>query len=173
MAQDLHDFVAHDVSGIVAQAQAAQLVAGHDSGVALTALKRIEQAGLKALASMDNTVHLLHDTTTLTPLPGLADLPKLADQFSATSPARVTLRITPAVLDTTPREIATTAYRIVVESLTNIRRHASTATIVDIVVTGDSDPASPVLRVTVTNDSAGALARATRTDRRGVWAYWG
>jgi signal transduction histidine kinase len=76
LARDLHDFVAHDVSGIVAQAQAAQLIISHDSGVALTALKRIEQAGLKALASMDNTVHMLHDTTTpdaaiRTPLPNL------------------------------------------------------------------------------------------------------
>jgi signal transduction histidine kinase len=61
LARDLHDFVAHDVSGIVAQAQAAQLVTSHDPGAALTALQRIEQAGLNALASMDNTVHMLHD----------------------------------------------------------------------------------------------------------------
>lgn len=80
LARDLHDFVAHDVSGIVAQAQAAQLVAGHDSSTALAALRRIEQAGLKALASMDNTVHMLHetdgatDTTATGPVPGLGDV---------------------------------------------------------------------------------------------------
>lgn len=172
LARDLHDFIAHDVSGIVAQAQAAQLVVSHDSGIALTALNRIEQAGLKALASMDNTVHMLHDTTISdaairTPLPNLEDLPKLIDRFSATSPAQVALHISPAALDNTPREIATTAYRIVVESLTNIRRHAPTAATVDIIVTGDSDPASPALRITVTNDSAGPPARVPRTNRRG------
>jgi signal transduction histidine kinase len=176
LARDLHDFIAHDVSGIVAQAQAAQLVASHDSGAAMTPLKRIEQAGLKALATMDNTVHMLHDAdadgaqdvTTRTPLPSLADLPKLTDQFSATSPARVTLHINPAALDTTPREITTTAYRIVVEALTNIRRHAPNAATVDIVIAAGPAPARPALRVTVTNDCAGAAARGiTRPNRRG------
>lgn len=174
LARDLHDFVAHDVSGIVAQAQAAQLVAGHDSSTALAALRRIEQAGLKALASMDNTVHMLHetdgakDTTAPEPLPGLADLSKLADQFSATNPAHVALHISPTALDSTPREIATTAYRIVVETLTNIRRHAPTAATVDIVVTDDPDPDRPALRVTVTNDATAAHTRSIpRIHRRG------
>jgi signal transduction histidine kinase len=173
LARDLHDFVAHDVSGIVAQAQAAQLIAGHDSGAVLAALGRIEQAGLKALASMDNTVHMLHDADsaedagTCAPLPGLTDLVKVADQFSATSLARVALRIDDAALEGTPREVATTAYRIVVESLTNVRRHAATATSVDIIVTDDSNPARPALRVTVTNDSAASPTRITRMHRRG------
>jgi signal transduction histidine kinase len=174
LARDLHDFVAHDVSGIVAQAQAAQLVTSHDPGAALTALQRIEQAGLNALASMDNTVHMLHDAadaqnvTTRPPVPSLADLPKVIDQFSATSPARVALHINPAALDTTSREITTTAYRIVVEALTNIRRHAPSAATVNILVTADPAVTRPALRVTITNDCAKAATRGiTRPDRRG------
>ncbi|WP_242705129.1 histidine kinase [Streptomyces griseocarneus] len=62
LARDLHDFVAHDVSGIVAQAQAARFVAAADPGQAVPALERIEKAGLNALASMDRMVRMLHDT---------------------------------------------------------------------------------------------------------------
>ncbi|MQA97590.1 MAG: hypothetical protein GEV11_24275 [Streptosporangiales bacterium] len=45
LAQDLHDFVAHDVSVIVAQAQAGQLVALPDPERAADLFARIEQAG--------------------------------------------------------------------------------------------------------------------------------
>ncbi|MFF8955292.1 histidine kinase dimerization/phosphoacceptor domain-containing protein [Streptomyces sp. NPDC014894] len=60
LSRDLHDFVAHDISGIVVQAQAARFVAESAPEQALLALERIERAGLNALASMDRTVAMLH-----------------------------------------------------------------------------------------------------------------
>jgi signal transduction histidine kinase len=44
LARDLHDFVAHDLTGIVVQAQAAQRVGQADPAIALTAL-RADRAG--------------------------------------------------------------------------------------------------------------------------------
>ena len=49
VARDLHDFVAHDISGIVTQAQAARFVAAGRPEAAGVALARIEAAGLAAL----------------------------------------------------------------------------------------------------------------------------
>ncbi|MGO4455820.1 histidine kinase [Streptomyces sp. M-16] len=59
LARDLHDFVAHDVSGIVVLAQAAQVVGATRPDEVLPLLARTEAAGLQALGSMDRTVHML------------------------------------------------------------------------------------------------------------------
>ncbi|MFH9614685.1 histidine kinase dimerization/phosphoacceptor domain-containing protein [Streptomyces pratensis] len=45
----LHDFVAHHVTGIVVQAQAAHAIAGRRPELVPPALRRIEQAGSEAL----------------------------------------------------------------------------------------------------------------------------
>jgi signal transduction histidine kinase len=54
------------------------------------------------------------------------------------------------------------AYRIVVEALTNVRRHAPAATRVDVSVTGDASG----IEVRVRNDTAGPPPQPRR-DRRG------
>ncbi|MFB7666003.1 sensor histidine kinase [Kitasatospora sp. NPDC056138] len=141
LARDLHDFVAHDVSGIVAQAQAALFVAGSDPAQAVPALERIEAAGLHALAAMDRMVQALHEggddgTTSAAaargPVPGVRQLPELVDRFAASGQARARLDLAPGALDALSREAGSTAYRVVVEALTNIRRHASHATRVEV-----------------------------------------
>ncbi|MEU9413963.1 histidine kinase [Streptomyces sp. NPDC048272] len=122
MARDLHDFVAHDVSAIVVQAQAARFVADSDPRQAARALERIEAAGLSALASMDRTVHALRDAGDgpTAPTPGLAELPELVARFEGGA----VLEADPEASAALSRAAETTAYRVVVEALTNIRRHA-------------------------------------------------
>ncbi|MFC5832647.1 sensor histidine kinase [Nonomuraea insulae] len=120
LAGDLHDFVAHDVGEMLAQAQAGQVVGVADPAQALLALRRVEEAGLRAMETLDRTVLELH-------APGLADLPALAARFSAAGPpVRLDLQ---EGLDV-PDETGALAYRIVVEALTNVRRHAPGATAV-------------------------------------------
>jgi signal transduction histidine kinase len=97
LAGDLHDFVAHDVSEMIAQAQAAATVAGEDT-VAGQALRRIETAGLSAMTAMDRMVHMLHAEAAA----GLADLPALTERFAESSDAEVAL----TVPDEVPREIS-------------------------------------------------------------------
>ncbi|KAA2259399.1 two-component sensor histidine kinase [Solihabitans fulvus] len=168
LARDLHDFVAHDISGMIVQAQAGQFVAATNPGQALDALKRIEVSGLRALASMDRTVQMLHDDRTgagdadRTPLPGLADLPELAERFTTAGAAYVHLDRQAGI--NAPRETGTTVYRIVVEALTNVRRHAPSATVVQVTV----GATGPTLTVTISDNAAATpTPPAPRTERRG------
>ncbi|MFB9963234.1 sensor histidine kinase [Sinosporangium siamense] len=147
VARDLHDFVAHDISEMLAHAQAGQFV---PTGAA-DALQRIEQAGQRAMAALDRTVQMLHHdedaATATTPAPSLTDLPELAERFSASGRAQVRLTMADAVAGAS-REASAIAYRTVVEALTNVRRHAPGATLVEVTVTAEPE----VLVVTVTDD---------------------
>ncbi|MFE2553325.1 sensor histidine kinase [Streptomyces sp. NPDC059355] len=183
LARDLHDFVAHDVSGIVAQAQAARFVAKADPGQALSALERIEAAGLNALASMDRMVKTLHEADDgdarrlgadgVEPLPGVDGLAPLVAQFSSAglAPAAI-LHVAPGATDGLSRAAGSTAYRVVVEALTNVRRHAPNASQVEVTLTPARTPdGAPALRVEVADDGVGGRPTdrgGPRTDMRRV-----
>lgn len=127
LARDLHDYVAHDVTGIVVQAQAAQIVG--EPAQALAALARIETAGLQALSSLDRTVLLLreHDAL-LRDHNGFADIAVLARRFEETGGARTSIAIDHGLTSATiPETVSALAHRIVTEALTNVRRHAPDA----------------------------------------------
>lgn len=129
LSRDLHDFVAHHVSGMVVQAQAAQLVCSRNPSEAVHALKEIEEAGVQALACMRRTVSVLRDHETSEVARdaafGVPDLPALVSGFPQASLAVAeNLAVSSAV--------GNTAYRIVLEALTNVRRHAPTATSVEV-----------------------------------------
>ncbi|MFF0411810.1 sensor histidine kinase [Kitasatospora sp. NPDC004745] len=151
LAHDLHDFVAHDVSGMVAQAQAGAYLATIDPARAAEMFERIEQAGQRALASLDRTVQLLRteEGAGRAPQPGLTELREVAAQFVLSGGAEVRLELPE---DPIPREVAGTVHRIVVEALTNVRRHAPTARTVDV----RALRASGRLELTVTSDGRGA-----------------
>ncbi|TYB41263.1 hypothetical protein FXF69_37040 [Actinomadura chibensis] len=147
LARDLHDFVAHHVTGIVVQAQAARFTAG--SGAAQSPeqldamLGGIEKAGTEALTSMRRMVGLLRDAqhvdapdgeargdgaAATRPVGDLARLRELVDGFTH-PPAALTLA---PDLGTLPPEVATSAHRIVQEALTNVRKHAADAATVQV-----------------------------------------
>ncbi|WP_327679992.1 sensor histidine kinase [Kitasatospora sp. NBC_00458] len=167
LAHDLHDFVAHDVSGMVAQAQAGTILAASDPARAAALFERIEQAGLQALASLDRTVRLLRsedaDGPGRVPQPGLAELVELTERFAESG--GVTVRLdTPGGESEVPREVAATAYRIVVEALTNVRRHASGVRVVDVRVRYQG----PRLVVVVRDDGGGAPVPGSRRGGSGL-----
>jgi signal transduction histidine kinase len=182
LARDLHDFVAHDVSAIVVQAQAAQLVAGREPAEAVAALERIEEAGLHALSAMDRAVEALRDAASAVdgePLHGervpderahgLVDLQALAARFAATAAVHVELDVDEHDADAVPPEVAGTAYRLVTEALTNVRRHAPGATRVEVRVARTRSRNAPALTVSVINDGVDREPPATseRPDRAG------
>lgn len=131
LSRDLHDFVAHDVSGIVVQAQAARFLAPTDPGQAVLALERIEKAGLNALEAMDRTMHMLdggqEPASTSHHPPGISQLTTLLDDFTALSGTETRLHLPPSAADAftlAAPEAGALAYRIVAEALTNVHRHA-------------------------------------------------
>ncbi|MFD9485000.1 sensor histidine kinase [Streptomyces sp. NPDC059991] len=165
LSRDLHDFVAHDISGIVVQAQAARFVAATDPSQAVLALERIEKAGLSALAAMDRTVQMLHgpDTPATEPLPEVSQLPFLIENFTSAGATEAHLDLPPQVTQALSREAGSAAYRIVVEALTNIRRHAPDAPRATVAFT----PTATTVEIRVTNDRGARPAPARRRVSRG------
>lgn len=133
-ARDLHDFVAHHVTGIVVQAQGARYVAGTAPGMAVDALQEIEEAGTKTMSAMRRMVGVLRqedDRVALHPAGGLGDLARLVDEFAAGGGPVARLSGDDAG-DDLPLEVTTSAYRVVMEALTNVRKHAGAASEVEV-----------------------------------------
>ncbi|MFF0221619.1 sensor histidine kinase [Streptomyces sp. NPDC004629] len=174
MARVLHDFVAHEVTGMVLEVQAAQASA-YDPEQHQALLSRVEQAGLRALDSMDRTLQTLreaedehHGTPGQEPAQpstrvyGLADLPDLVRRFAESSSITTELDLAEELVGMLPREVEETAYSLVLESLTNVRRHAASARLVRVAVEQAGDA---VLRVSVTND--GGSGKSLHPHREG------
>ncbi|MCD9876824.1 sensor histidine kinase [Streptomyces guryensis] len=153
IAADLHDFVAHHVTGILVQTQMARMMADTRPRELDPVLAGIERAATEALASMRRTVGVLRDAgegADRRPVGDLAGIAELTDGFA--SPAqKVTLHRDPAAADDLPHEVQAAAFRVVQEALTNVRRHAADATEVTVVLEHDGSG----LSVTVSDDGRG------------------
>ena len=165
-ARDLHDFIAHHVTGIVVQAQGARFIAEQDPQRVLLALKQIEEAGAETMASMRRMVGVLRDPESrpdapLAPISGITDLGALLEQFNAAGGPTARLHVDGTV-DGLPVEVSTSAYRVVMEALTNVRQHAPDARVADIWMRRTPD----WLLVRVANDGVPARA-ATPRERPG------
>jgi signal transduction histidine kinase len=156
LARELHDVVAHHISGIVIQAQAAQLVARKHPEKLNGTLAGIEAAGSDALAAMRRVVGLLRDADDAAPAtPGPEQLSELIKRFDGYGPP-VRLRL-PDDEDGSvwPPEVTSTVYRVVQESLTNISRHAPHAHSVTVSVARDRE----AVTVEVVDDAPPVPAR--------------
>ena len=140
LARELHDVVAHHVTGMVVQAQAGQLVARTQPERAESTLRSIERAGSEALAAMRRVVGALRaedGASAAATAPGstLAELAELADHSAALGLAvHLTFEPEGDWPRDVPPELAQSVHRIVRESMTNAQRHASGATSVQILV---------------------------------------
>jgi signal transduction histidine kinase len=154
LARELHDVVAHHVTGIVVQAQAALMVAGKNPDVALPTLERIERSGTEALTAMRTLVGSLRDgsaawtagtsdatgqaTTDLA-----ADLHGVVENFTGPR-VELDLRLPPEL----PHEMGRSVLRLVQESLTNVGKHAPDASAVAVRVATVDD----TLHIRITDD---------------------
>ncbi len=155
IARELHDVVAHYVTGIVVQAQAAQEVWTDQPDKAIEALGEIEAAGVEALGSMRRLVGTLRggEDAPLSPAATIDDLRSLAARSLAVGlPVRLHLD----GLDELPDEMAPSIHRVVGEAITNAQRHATGATSVDVRISARGD------ELTVVVDDNGSAARPPR-----------
>ncbi|TRW46099.1 sensor histidine kinase [Georgenia yuyongxinii] len=125
IARELHDIVAHAVGVIVVQAGAAEQVVEEDPAFARRALAAIRSTGAGALTEMRRMVHMLRELEPVgafTPQPGVDALPELVGAVRESGlevDVEVTGERTPLAAG-----LDLTAYRIVQEALTNVRRHS-------------------------------------------------
>jgi signal transduction histidine kinase len=125
IARELHDVVAHRVSLMTVQAGAAKTVAVDDPQRAMQAMAAVEQAGRQALDELRHLLGVLRpedEGESLAPQPGIADVPRLVDQF-AEAGLDVSFTMDSAQPEL-PSRVDLSTYRIVQEALTNVLKHA-------------------------------------------------
>lgn len=125
IARELHDVVAHNVSVMVVQADGAAFALETSPEKARQALTAISRTGRQALAEMRSLLGVLRSAddegAELAPQPGVEQLAGLLEHTRAAGvPVSFTVEGVPRPL---PPGAALTAYRIVQESLTNVRKH--------------------------------------------------
>lgn len=155
LARELHDTVAHHVSGIAIQAQAGRAIAASHPERAIEALAIIEDAATRTLTELRAIVGVLRATqdTEFAPQPGVAEVEQLATDGQTRPCVEVTLS---GEFDDLSPAVGAAIYRLAQESITNARRHARHATQVTVAVTGDADQ----VRLTIDDDGSAAGGRA-------------
>ncbi len=129
IARDLHDVIAHGMSVVVVQADAARHGLAAEDVETRAALVEIERAGRESLREMRRLLGLLRDgdedASALAPQPGMADVSTLVQSVRQAG-LPVDLRVVGVARPLSPG-IDVAAYRIVQEALTNALRHAGPA----------------------------------------------
>ncbi|GAA1601151.1 hypothetical protein GCM10009789_64260 [Kribbella sancticallisti] len=138
LARELHDVVAHHITGMLIQAQAAQVVARRDPEKVPDSLTEIEAAGSEAMTAMRRVLGLLRDTDDVASASARPEgLSELVERFSRQGPP---VRLTMPYDETEwPPEVTSTVYRVVQEALTNVLRHARQATSLEVTVARDAE----------------------------------
>jgi signal transduction histidine kinase len=128
IARELHDVVAHGVSVMVVQAEAARRLVRRRPEQAEEALRTVSSTGAEALTELQHLLGVIggdERQPELEPAPGLRDLDALVARMRAAG-VLVELRVDgPA--PSLSRGLDLTAYRIVQEALTNVLKHAGVA----------------------------------------------
>ncbi|MGS0684840.1 sensor histidine kinase [Nakamurella sp. GG22] len=155
IARELHDVLAHHIAVINVQAGVAGHLLDRKPEQAREALDHVREAARSVLSEMQAVVSVLREpgsagdeTPPQEPVPSLATVDELLDGFRSTG------LIIDVVVSGAPVPLAgavdLVAYRVIQESLTNVRKHAGKA---DVVVRFDHRPGA--LELTVANTGTG------------------
>ena len=166
IAQELHDVIGHSLGVIAVQAGVGMHVMDSDPAEAKKALENISRTSRSSLAEIRRLLGLVRageGPASYTPTPGLADLPRLAEDVTGAG-----LEVDLQVADDArglPPGVELAAYRIVQEALTNARKHARASR-----AAVSLDVESGTLRVVVTDNGVPSLSKDTgkRTGGNGL-----
>ena len=152
MARELHDVVAHHMSLIAVQSEAAQVLLPADPARAAEAVGAIGATAREALTELRRLLGALREEgdgpASRAPQPGDLAIGSLVDSVREAGIAvSLTVRGDPRPL---PDTVALSAYRIVQESLTNVVKHAGPASATVLVGYGEDE-----LLLEVTDDGRG------------------
>lgn len=160
IAREMHDVVAHGLTTIVVQADGARAAAAHDPSVTGPALGTIAATGREAIAELRRMLGILRaEGAPTTPQPRLTDLADLVAEAQAAGTS-VNAQL-PGAATPVSDGVALTAYRIVQEALSNVRKHAGPGAAATVVVGTERG----TLEIVVTDDGRGAAAH---DDGRGL-----
>jgi signal transduction histidine kinase len=160
IARELHDVVAHSVSVMIIQAGAARRQLVNNPQQAIGVLESIEHTGREAMSEMRRVLGVLRNdldgsvdgrSDGTSPQPSLTSLD---DLLSTTSDLPVALH-TEGHIVSLPPGVELSAYRVVQEALTNVRRHAGRVDRVDVAVLH----AVGSLVVEITDDGRGTSSK--------------
>jgi signal transduction histidine kinase len=121
LAREMHDVLAHSLSGLALQLEGARLrAAGHGDPDLVDSLERAHQLARTGIDEARRAIGMLRDDE----LPGPERLPGLIEEFErdAGIPASITIAGESRALGSDAR---LTLFRTAQEALTNIRKHAS------------------------------------------------
>jgi signal transduction histidine kinase len=154
IARELHDIVAHSVSVMLVGVRGARDVLHSSPEIASETLARVETSGEQSLAELRRVLDVLREPDAAAdtrPQPSLEQLDTLI--ADAGVPARLEIAGERRPL---PEGVELSAYRIIQEALTNVRKHANAGEVVVRLVYGS------MLRIEVCDDGAGDRGGAGR-----------
>jgi signal transduction histidine kinase len=154
LAGEMHDIVTHRVSLMVLQAGALSITATDDA--TRKAAEELRAAGVQALDELRDLVGILRTEPEDDQAPATAGLAELVAESTAVGvPAELVEEGNPALASPV---VGRTAYRIVREALTNVRKHAPGAHVVVRVSYDESQVRLSVRNTAVAVPSASGLA---------------
>jgi signal transduction histidine kinase len=164
IARELHDVVAHSVSVMVVQAEAARTQVDRDPAATKEALASISATGREAMSELRHILGVLDqhgEEADSAPQPDLAQVDSLVGRLRDAG-LPVVLRVEGAAHDLPPG-LAVTAYRIVQEALTNALKHTGSARTEVVIRYGEHE-----LTLEVTDDGGPARTAAADGAGRGL-----
>ncbi|WP_177262156.1 sensor histidine kinase [Streptomyces sp. cf124] len=172
IARDLHDLIAHHMTGIIVQANAALTIQTTAPDQVPPLLRNIASSGTETLESMRRLVRVLREDNHAALRTGdlVTELADLVSAHCASGGDDTVARVEVAAAARTARlspEVELAVQRLVQEALTNVRRHAPGAR-----TTVQLDADSAGLLVDVTN-TAPVRHAATPTGGRGGFGLLG
>jgi signal transduction histidine kinase len=163
IATELHDVVAHSVSIIAVQAGAAEQLLDSRPDAARDHLAAVRRTAREAMTEMRRVLSVLRgDDASYAPQPGLSRLPDLIDEVMAAGvPVKLAEEGERPELSA---GIDLVAFRVIQESLTNVRKHAAGAAAQVAVRYGVKE-----LDVEITNDAGHAQAAINGGEGHGIF----